>query len=160
MSRSVTQCTADEKGLATNGVRWPKYIGSNKYDVRWKQRKWTANEGDVMVSTVCLRTADFLKVMWHNAPQKNRFSLNDMTQDTDARKKYSLRTLLAGKLFIQIIWFNIQKKPYGKLSFTPCSSSPRAASVCLRKRPVGESKFWHLSLPKTLVLSLHTRRVI
>ncbi len=26
-------------------------------------RKWTANEGDVMVSSVCLRTADFLQVM-------------------------------------------------------------------------------------------------
>ncbi len=26
-------------------------------------RKWTANEGDVMVSSVCLRTADFLRVM-------------------------------------------------------------------------------------------------
>ncbi len=25
--------------------------------------KWTANEGDVMVSSVCLRTADFLRVM-------------------------------------------------------------------------------------------------
>jgi hypothetical protein len=25
--------------------------------------KWTANEGDVMVSSVCLRTADFLQVM-------------------------------------------------------------------------------------------------
>jgi hypothetical protein len=26
-------------------------------------RKWTANEVDVMVSSVCLRTADFLRVM-------------------------------------------------------------------------------------------------
>ncbi len=26
-------------------------------------RKWTANEGDVIVSSVCLRTADFLRVM-------------------------------------------------------------------------------------------------
>ncbi len=26
-------------------------------------RKWTANEGDMMVSSVCLRTADFLRVM-------------------------------------------------------------------------------------------------
>ncbi len=26
-------------------------------------RNWTANEGDVMVSSVCLRTADFLRVM-------------------------------------------------------------------------------------------------
>jgi hypothetical protein len=26
-------------------------------------RKWTANEGDVMVSSVCLKTADFLQVM-------------------------------------------------------------------------------------------------
>ncbi len=26
-------------------------------------RKWTANVGDVMVSSVCLRTADFLQVM-------------------------------------------------------------------------------------------------
>ena len=26
-------------------------------------RKWTANEGDVMVSSVCLRTVDFLRVM-------------------------------------------------------------------------------------------------
>jgi hypothetical protein len=25
--------------------------------------KWTENEGDVMVSSVCLRTADFLQVM-------------------------------------------------------------------------------------------------
>jgi hypothetical protein len=25
--------------------------------------KWTANEGDVMVSSVCLRMADFLQVM-------------------------------------------------------------------------------------------------
>ncbi len=25
--------------------------------------KWTANEGDVMVSSVCLRMADFLRVM-------------------------------------------------------------------------------------------------
>ncbi len=25
--------------------------------------KWTVNEGDVMVSSVCLRTADFLQVM-------------------------------------------------------------------------------------------------
>ncbi len=129
MSCSITQRTAEEKRLATNGVRPPKYTGSNNYDVRWKQRKWTANEGDVMVSTVCLRTADFLRVMWHNAPQKNRFFLNDKTQDTDACKKYSLRTLLAGKLFIQIIGFNIQKKPYGKLLFTPRSSSPCAVSV-------------------------------
>jgi hypothetical protein len=26
-------------------------------------RKWTASEGDVMVSSVCLRTADFLQMM-------------------------------------------------------------------------------------------------
>ncbi len=26
-------------------------------------RKWTANEGDVMVSSVCLTTSDFLQVM-------------------------------------------------------------------------------------------------
>jgi hypothetical protein len=26
-------------------------------------RNWTANEGDVMVSSVCLRKADFLRVM-------------------------------------------------------------------------------------------------
>jgi hypothetical protein len=26
-------------------------------------RKWTANEGDMMVSSVCLRMADFLRVM-------------------------------------------------------------------------------------------------
>ncbi len=129
MSRSVMQCTADKKRLAMNGVRRPEYTGRNKYDVWWKRHKWTANEGDVMVSTVCLRTANFLQVMWHNAPQKNRFFLNDMTQDTDARKKYSLRTLLVGKLFIRIIQYNIQKKPYGKLLFTPHSSSPRAASV-------------------------------
>ncbi len=32
--------------------------------------------------------------------QKNRFFLNDVTQDTDASKKYSLRTSLAGKLSI------------------------------------------------------------
>ena len=44
--------------------------------------------------------------------QKNRFFLNDVTQDTDARKKYSLRTSLAGKLFLQIIWHITQKKPY------------------------------------------------
>ncbi len=44
--------------------------------------------------------------------QKNRFFPNDVTQDTDARKKYSLRTLLAGKLFLQIIWHNTQKEPY------------------------------------------------
>ncbi len=44
--------------------------------------------------------------------QKNRFFLNDVTQDTDARKKYSLQTLLAKKLFLQIIWHNTQKEPY------------------------------------------------
>ena len=44
--------------------------------------------------------------------QKNRFFQNDVTQDTDARKKYSLQTLLAGKLFLQIIWHSTQKEPY------------------------------------------------
>jgi hypothetical protein len=32
-------------------------------------------------------------------------------------------------LLSQIIRFNIQKKPYGKLLFTPRSSSPHAVSV-------------------------------
>ncbi len=51
-----------------------------------------------------------VKVNLHNGEsdvtqrmQKNSFFLNDVTQDTDARKKYSLQTLLAGKLFLQII---------------------------------------------------------
>ncbi len=65
--------------------------------------KWTANEGDVMVSSVCLRTADFFTSDVTQRTQKNRFFLNDVTQDTDACKKYSLRTSLAGKLFLQII---------------------------------------------------------
>jgi hypothetical protein len=39
------------------------------------------------------------------------------------------------KLLSRIIRFNIQKKPYGKLLFTPRSSSPLAASVCCRCSP-------------------------
>ncbi len=37
--------------------------------------------------------------------------LNDVTQDTDARNKYSLRTKLGGKLFLPI-QHNTQKEPY------------------------------------------------
>ncbi len=62
MSRSVIQRTADKKRLATNGVTSTEVLAAIN-TMCDEGRKWTANEGDVMVSSVCLRTADFLQVM-------------------------------------------------------------------------------------------------
>jgi hypothetical protein len=110
----------------------------------------TANEGDVMVRSVCLRMADFLRVMWHNARRRTDFFWmmwhKTLTHAKNTPSEpYWRETILTNK-----IWHNTQKEPYLWETIHSLFLQP-TCSKCFKMGATDQAtarKYW--SDPKTL----------